>query len=57
MLSCTFFTELSNDCITVFILCTGKFLLMLQSLKRSMQLDPDNSELHTNLVDFLLACE
>ena len=30
---------------------------MLQSLKRTRQLDPDDGELHTNMVDFILACE
>ena len=43
-------------CIYVFN-CAGKFLLMLQSLKRGKQVDPLNGELHTDIVDFVLACE
>ena len=44
--------------IIIIIICScavGKFLLMLQALKRASALDPDHPELHTHTLDFLLA--
>ena len=35
----------------------GKFLLMLQSIKRAQAVDHENGELHSIIVDFVLACE
>lgn len=35
----------------------GKFLLMLQSIKRAQEVDHENGELHSIIVDFVLACE
>lgn len=34
----------------------GKFLLMLQSLKRVLAIEPENGELHSMIVDFMLTC-
>ncbi len=35
----------------------GKFLLMLQSIKRTQAVDPENGELHSIIVDFMLTCK
>ena len=35
----------------------GKFLLMLQSIKRAQAIDAENGELHSIIADFILACE
>ena len=35
----------------------GKFLLMLQSIKRAKAAEPENGELHSVIVDFILSCK
>lgn len=36
---------------------TGKFLLMLRAVKRALNIDRENGELHANVVDFVLTCK
>lgn len=39
-------------CLSFFSSPSGKYLLMLQSIKRALRVDPENGELHLNIIKF-----
>lgn len=43
--------------LSVLSIYVGKYLLMLQSLKRAFTIDPDNPQLHVYLIHYLMLCK
>ena len=50
-------TYLIKSYLFVLSISVGKYLLMLQSLKRAFIIDPDNPQLHVYLIHYLMLRE